>query len=258
MMGNTSSLSKKDLLDALEIINYSISIKKEKELRNLFGKVQYILPSRLIACGIVKINADIKIDKILKIFNHSFPNDLIAFYLKLQYQKVDPVVRTALQNEGRIVRRTVIFKNYHDKLRKEYIKDASDIGILTGLSFGVCEHANSITTLFSFCDKDIERHRRHEIILGVLMHHLHLSVLKCCLPKNIQKLESTYSDTLTTREKEILKWVKEGKTNWEISCILNISESTIKYHLKNIFIKLDVTNRCQAVARAIHTKLLDL
>ena len=57
MMGNTSSLSKKYLLDALEIINYSISIKKEKELRNLFGKVQYILPSRLIACGIVKINA---------------------------------------------------------------------------------------------------------------------------------------------------------------------------------------------------------
>ncbi|CAI9085157.1 LuxR family transcriptional regulator [Candidatus Methylacidiphilum fumarolicum] len=257
-MGKTSSLSKKDLLDALELINFSIHLKKEKELRNLFGKVQNILPSRLIACGITKINANIKIDKIIKIFNHSFPNDLIAFYLKLQYQKVDPVIRTALNNEGRIVRRTVIFKNNHDKLRKEYIKDASDIGLLTGLSYGVFEQTSSIATLFSFCDKDIERHRRHEIVLGVLMHHLHLSVLKCFLPKNIQKLESNYSDTLTHREKEIIKWVKEGKTNWEISCILNISESTVKYHLKNIFIKLDVTNRCQAVARAIHTNLLNL
>ncbi|WP_235277023.1 helix-turn-helix transcriptional regulator [Methylacidiphilum kamchatkense] len=244
-------------MDTLDIINSSIFIKKEKELRNLFGKVQNILPSRLIACGIVKTNADLKIEKILKIFNHSFPNDLIAFYLKLQYQKIDPVVKTALQNEGRIVRRTVIFKNYHDKLRKEYIKDASDIGLLTGLSFGVVERANSITTLFSFCDKDIERHRRHEIVLGVLMHHLHMSFLKCCLPKSIQRLESTFLDTLTHREKEILKWIKEGKTNWEISCILNISESTVKYHLKNIFLKLDVTNRCQAAAKAIQTRLLD-
>ncbi len=56
---------------------------------------------------------------------------------------------------------------------------------------------------------------------------------------------------LTTREMEVLHWIKEGKSTWESAQILGITERTIKYHLKNIFTKLDVNNRTQAVGRAI-------
>jgi DNA-binding CsgD family transcriptional regulator len=56
---------------------------------------------------------------------------------------------------------------------------------------------------------------------------------------------------LTTREMEVLHWIKEGKSTWESAQILGITERTVKYHLKNIFRKLDVNNRTQAVGRAI-------
>jgi transcriptional regulator EpsA len=53
---------------------------------------------------------------------------------------------------------------------------------------------------------------------------------------------------LTTREVEIMDWVRKGKTNHEIGMILDISEFTVKNHLQRIFRKLDVINRAQAVS----------
>lgn len=53
---------------------------------------------------------------------------------------------------------------------------------------------------------------------------------------------------LSERERQIMDWVAMGKTNPEIGCILNISEFTVKNHMKSIFGKLDVTNRAQAVS----------
>ena len=74
--------------------------------------------------------------------------------------------------------------------------------------------------------------------------------MKCCtleansqIPNEIPKF--------TVREKETLKWAYEGKTAWEIGIILSISERTVKFHLNNIYQKLNVTNRSQAVAKAI-------
>lgn len=54
---------------------------------------------------------------------------------------------------------------------------------------------------------------------------------------------------ITQREAEIMRFVRIGKTNIEIGMILDISEFTVKNHLKHIFKKLNVNNRAQAVSR---------
>lgn len=56
---------------------------------------------------------------------------------------------------------------------------------------------------------------------------------------------------LTAKELEVLKWVQEGKTNEEIGIILGRTKWTVKFHLKNIMKKLDVTSRTQAVSKSI-------
>jgi DNA-binding NarL/FixJ family response regulator len=50
---------------------------------------------------------------------------------------------------------------------------------------------------------------------------------------------------LTAREQEILRWVAKGCSNREISSTLDISEHTVKNHLKNILHKLHLGNRVQ-------------
>lgn len=56
---------------------------------------------------------------------------------------------------------------------------------------------------------------------------------------------------LTPRELECLKWASAGKSEWEISQILGISEHTSEKHLLNAKTKLGAVNRVQAVAEAI-------
>lgn len=57
--------------------------------------------------------------------------------------------------------------------------------------------------------------------------------------------ENKEIDRLSTREKEILTLVANGLTNKEISQRLEISEHTVKNHLKNLFQKLHLNNRVQ-------------
>ncbi len=64
------------------------------------------------------------------------------------------------------------------------------------------------------------------------------------------------SETLSDREKQVLRLVAEGLINRDIAERLNLSENTIKYHLKNILQKLHLHNRAQAVAYAMQSGLL--
>jgi DNA-binding NarL/FixJ family response regulator len=70
-------------------------------------------------------------------------------------------------------------------------------------------------------------------------------------------LAPSIEEDLTDREQELLNLVAQGLSNRAIAHSLAISENTVKYHMKNILGKLDVQNRAEAVARAIHLGLID-
>jgi len=56
-------------------------------------------------------------------------------------------------------------------------------------------------------------------------------------------------NALTDREEAVLALVAEGKSNVQIGVALNLSENTVKFHLKNLFLKLGVTNRTEAASK---------
>jgi LuxR family maltose regulon positive regulatory protein len=55
---------------------------------------------------------------------------------------------------------------------------------------------------------------------------------------------------LTTREKSILLYLADGVSNHDIAERIFVSQNTVKFHLKNIYSKLGVKNRIQAIASA--------
>jgi DNA-binding CsgD family transcriptional regulator len=61
---------------------------------------------------------------------------------------------------------------------------------------------------------------------------------------------------LTRREREVLTWVAEGKTNAEVGMILNARPRTVAKHLERIFQKLGVESRTAAARVAFDSKLL--
>lgn len=66
---------------------------------------------------------------------------------------------------------------------------------------------------------------------------------------SIDAPQSNELDTLTRRERDLLASLAHGHTNAQIAKSLNISLNTVKFHLKNLYEKLGVNNRAQAVAR---------
>lgn len=63
---------------------------------------------------------------------------------------------------------------------------------------------------------------------------------------------------LSARELEVLQLIAKGLRNKEIGAALNIAEDTVKIHIKNIFEKLDVVDRTQAVVTASQRGFINL
>jgi LuxR family quorum sensing-dependent transcriptional regulator len=61
---------------------------------------------------------------------------------------------------------------------------------------------------------------------------------------------------LTPREADVLQWIAEGKTDWEISKILHVSEHLVDKMARQIRIKFGAANRTQAVAQALRHRII--
>lgn len=70
--------------------------------------------------------------------------------------------------------------------------------------------------------------------------------------------ERIESDELTAREKDVLEIMVQGSTTAQLAEALHISEGTVKFHINNIFQKLNVSDRTQAVVTALHRGLVRL
>ncbi|WP_195986783.1 response regulator transcription factor [Clostridium sp. D53t1_180928_C8] len=68
--------------------------------------------------------------------------------------------------------------------------------------------------------------------------------------------KNSLGSPLTRRELEILSQLSNGLSNFEISKNLNISENTVKKHISNIFIKINVKDRTQAIIYAYESGLI--
>ncbi|MGD8792713.1 MAG: LuxR C-terminal-related transcriptional regulator, partial [Anaerolineae bacterium] len=67
-------------------------------------------------------------------------------------------------------------------------------------------------------------------------------------PRPVDRAQSALAEPLTDREIDVLTLLTEGRTNREIAQALYVSVNTVKTHLKNVYGKLEVSNRRDAVA----------
>lgn len=69
---------------------------------------------------------------------------------------------------------------------------------------------------------------------------------------------SVTADDLTPRETEVLRQIAFGRSNKEIADALSIGDETVKTHVGNVFAKLQVESRAQAIVQALKRGLVSL
>ena len=75
--------------------------------------------------------------------------------------------------------------------------------------------------------------------------------------RDVARLRATPSMALTPKEREVLELLARNLSNKEIGLAMQVGEETIKWHMKNLFAKLDAGTRKQVVRRACILGLLE-
>lgn len=101
--------------------------------------------------------------------------------------------------------------------------------------------------------KSTVRHELVDVIRAIHAGRRHIP------PEIAQELVfRTAEDILSDREVNVLSYVAEGRANKEIARLLSVSEDTVKAHMRNIFSKLGVVDRTQAVTVALRRGIIEL
>lgn len=92
-----------------------------------------------------------------------------------------------------------------------------------------------------------------EIVEAIREIHAGGAPMTASIARKVVRLfrQPDYDEALTTRENEVLDQIIEGKTNRQIAEELFISENTVAFHVKQIYEKLHVHSRAEAVAKAM-------
>jgi LuxR family quorum sensing-dependent transcriptional regulator len=125
------------------------------------------------------------------------------------------------------------------------LDEAAEFGIRDGLAIPIHQVDGRIAGV-SIGVRNYELSRPDEMALHMAALYLHAKLAGLRAGP-----EARTPPRLTPRERECLQWVAAGKTDWEISLILNISEQTAHGYVQNTLVKLGARTRAQAVALAM-------
>jgi len=191
------------------------------------------------------------------IFISGYPKEWRDHYTLNNYMVVDPTVEYCAHNFTPYCWNGESLLDSGNEEVRRFMGEAHDFGIKSGVSFPL-HTAQGDFAMLSFASEStqlISGPRLHRVLpVGQLFTaYLHEAVRRV-FASDVLTLGKV---DLTGREKECMLWATEGKTAWETSRILSISERTVTFHLQNVQHKLGVNNRQQAVARAVSLGIIE-
>lgn len=242
-------LSKQDAIRLLELIHSSLACTEEKDFRELMGGLGSLISYDSATCVFTRLGSS-GIKEPYEVVNINYPEEWVELYVERKYHQVDPIIkenftRFSLQHWSET------YASY--KPPKDFLCLAEDFGLRDGYTHGARNFNLTEGSLFSFSGNHLEHNSRSEAIIKLVVPHLHQVIARIVEHRRLDK-----DIALTVREKEVLKWIGQGKSTWDISVILGISERTVKFHVRNIMQKLDVVSRAQAVAVAVEQGMIYL
>jgi LuxR family quorum sensing-dependent transcriptional regulator len=155
----------------------------------------------------------------------------------------DPIFQYAMRTRQPFLWSTAYKQS--SKMGKKVLNEGKEFDLNDGVAIPIATDFGPLGCI-SIATEHLEISTDHIPLIELVSIHFY---------QHLQTLNETSNPEifgcLTKRETEVLHFVAEGKTNWEIGKILKLSEFSIKDHLRNLTVKLGAVNRAQAVAIAI-------
>lgn len=250
MSGYEEIISKKDLLDILDTTSDCLRCSSATDINDIMSSFGELIDFRYAIYGLATLDRNgtiVKYDTI----NLSYPSEWLELYKANELHRLDPIAKENFLSYD--------LQYWADTYKKDpsslaFSSVAGEFNLSDGYTYGVANSSRTEGCIFSIAGM-VQKHSRTEFILNRLVPHFHQAFSAVL---SAPKMKSRLAVSLSNREREILNWVKNGKSSWEVSAILAISERTVKFHVDNIMKKLDAVSRTHAVAVALSAGLIDI
>lgn len=240
-----NDLTKQELQRVLEILHYAAGATTGDDVYHVLQLIQKAVASPRAIGGVAQLNAKGGFKEFNSVINVGYSNDWLYNYGKRGYATVDPVLQSLLSSfKTQVWEQT--YKATSSPKECEFIEEARSYGLKHGITMGLPDRSRRFASFFSFAGGDPKDTQRYKGLIEYLITYLHRVLIA-----NTHMPLSHRVRGLSPRETSVLMWMKQGKTNWEISRILGVTERTVRFHVESIFGKLDVSSRTQAVAFAM-------
>ena len=178
------------------------------------------------------------------VFADSFPTGWLANYVACGYQPADPLMARNMTAVRPFAWSLPEWEAAPQPLRPRWRDDNRAMGLHAG--FTIPDRSAGDFKLISLCGDNADLDPRDRAAL----HFAGLEAMNRMHDLGVRP-RGAAGPSLTGRERECLQWIAAGKSDWEIGCILSISEKTVNSHVEHAKHKLGATTRAQAVVMAL-------
>ncbi|MGI9386454.1 MAG: LuxR family transcriptional regulator [Methyloligellaceae bacterium] len=188
----------------------------------------------------------------------TYPEDWRQVYRDQDLHLIDPVLKESRTRVLPFLWEELLDSGKLGAREKEFMDTAHDFGLANGFTIPIHGPKGEFALVSLTCEEsEAEFHRlvqSHKHALHICSIYYHEAIQELAT----KTVTSASGLSLTPREAECLKWTARGKSSWETSVLLTISERTVNFHLANAMRKLGVYNKTHAVAKAVSLGLTHL
>ncbi len=245
-------LSKQEILALLEMSSACCMCEDLNEFQTYMTQFKELIHFDCVAGTYVDLGAAAcNCSQAVKVVEYDVPPGLLNEYWAGCYWQDDILLNRCFE--------TLKVQNIREGVRQCYGNNPNQVvdlfrsyNLWDGWLLGVLQQRQKQLTLFAFMSDHVDNSPRDQAIIALAIPFFTQAFNRIMLPAPPPPIQ------LTPREVEVLNWVKEGKTSWEISTILSVSKSCVNFHIENVKRKLDVVNRTQAVAAAVSQGIIQI
>ena len=175
---------------------------------------------------------------------NGWKEDWSSYYFKHNLIKDDPVGAYCFQSVGPFEWKDAPYDPQQWPQAKQIMNAAADVGMCHGFCVPI-HTAAGFQAVVSVAGEHVDLSPYAKRALHLIALYAHDKAASVVRPR-----ESRHR-LLTKREREILRWTAAGKTAWEISRILGISQATVVDHLRAAATKFETPNKVATVVAAL-------
>ncbi|WP_346892025.1 autoinducer binding domain-containing protein [uncultured Roseibium sp.] len=192
-------------------------------------------------------------------FATSYPDDWMSHYTAQDYYSFDPVVYRCFQSPAPFFWDDAVAAQGRDPASDEtalvtsekMMREAGDAGLADGIGVPFVSMCGELSAVGLSRERREPERNYHELAEVALLGNAFYD-------KFLSFYGSSAVPHMTDRERDVLAWSAEGKTDAEIAIILGVSSATIRFHWNNIFKKMQVSSKVLATCMAIRLGVISV